>query len=581
MKRLLLSALASILSLAICAQTDYYAEAQKAYEAHNYELAMAYIEKQCETDCHFRASWLAMDVLYATGDYEAAAMLAAMFLDKLPKSEHAMRAEALAYVAVYAHEQANYKEAVKLLSKAIKESPDNSFYYYERGFSLAYQKKYDAALKDLNKSIQLNEDRIEAYTLAGICCQYKGNLKEMDRYFLEALDRTERKVPWVWCEYGVAQKELGYTDHALDMLMTAITLDPDNARTGRFYNMIQRDHKAELLAVLKQKVSESPRNATWEALLGDTYEEMDSLKEAYQHYRIASLIDPLHEGGVEPLKRLAKALADAEDYEGAQALISEALQAYPQQLDYRRLQHVYTYYQGDWAQAFELGDRLLDIDENQKKELLFVTADYLRHLGRFDEAMERCIELMKLDADNDDLTLLMAKLYSQSGKTAEAEGNYRILIKNADKFYDYAAMKPIGITEENKYNLGPFSLPRSLMGIGRTDDAREVVNIMNRKIRDVLREHPDAELSGTLLYNLACANAIVGLHEDALDMLERADKFGHSQSRFTQIDDDFETLRTSSDPDILMRWQQLLDRIAETNAQKAAKIHEAIDGVNL
>lgn len=587
MKKIFCAIAALMLALASFAQNNgpsqYFLNAYKAYEEGNLELALQYIQKQCEEEeCDFQTRYLTMLVCYKAGEYEVAGMLAQQLLPNLKKDAHEERSDLYVYMAVAAFEKNDQKGAIKLLNKALKEAPRSSWIFYERGYVYAHQKRFDAAIKDLQKSFYLDSTRIEALTLMGTCYQYKGNQQEMARCYEEAIRRTEGKQPYIWCEYSAAHFELGQIDQAIDKLFTAILINPNDARTGRMYNNIQRKNKPELLARLKQKAEEEPKSATWHSLLGDTYQEMDSLKQAYHHYRIASLLEPTYDGGVTPLKRLAQAYAEAEDYDAAIALLDEGLEASPMELVYHRLKQVYTHSKGQVANALTMVERLILFDEKQHDELLFISARYLYDLGRYEESMAKCLELMKTDFKTvPDYTLLMGKLYAHMGKTAESDDNFRILLKDAEKFYDYAAMKPIGITKENAEQLGPFSLPRALMGLGRTDQAQEVVTYMNKKINDVLLEHPDVQIKGSLLYNLACVNAQTGLLSEALDMLDLADRFGYSKAVYMQNDPDFEPLLQSGDSDILLRWQQICDRIAAANQAKAALIHEATDGVKL
>jgi len=586
MKKLILSLLAVVIAAAGFAQNtdasnDNLNRAVIAYEMGNLELAMQYIQKQCDEDCNFPTRYLAMMVLYQAGEYELAGQLAEQLLPYVNKDAHDERNTLYGYMGVAACEKGDYKGAIKLLNKALKEDSKSSWAYYERGYVYSDQGKYDAAIKDLLKSAELDSTRIDAYTLAAMCYQYKGDMSNMEKYYQEAVRRTEGQNPYVVCEYGAAYLELGRTDEAIDKLFEAFQIDMENARTGRFYNRIQEQKPQELLARLQQKAAEEPYNAAWEALLGDCYETADSLALGYRHYRIASLMDPTQDNGISPLKRLAKAYAHAEDYEAALALVREGMEAAPQDLVWRRLEHVYTYNSGNIEAALPLAERLMVSDEKQHDALMLMSARYLYDLGRYEEAMVRCLEYMKIDPEDTDLTLLMGYLYQKQGKTAEAESNFRILVKNADGFYDYEQMKPLPMEKTSMDHLGPFTLPRALMGMGRKADAQEVVGVMNAKIRKVLTDHPDVELDGALIYNLACTNAQVELFQDALEMLEVAERFGYNSAIYIEQDPDFGPLVASGNAEILMRWQQILNRMKAANAEKAALIHSAVDGVEL
>ena len=239
MRKLLTAAMMLLLSIGAWAQHEYYDKALAAYNEGNLDLAMQYLQKQCsEAECDFASQWLGMEIFYSAQEYQLAGQMAQKLLPELKKDAHESRCTVYAYMAIAAFENEDYKTANKLLTNALKEDPKSSYCYYERAYTSVAQEHYDAAIKDLKKSIEFEPDRIEAYTLAGLCYEAKKDTVNMHKCYQTALEKTNGETPWVWCEYGATYLNRGQIDRAIDLLFTAISLDPENARTGRFYNRL-------------------------------------------------------------------------------------------------------------------------------------------------------------------------------------------------------------------------------------------------------------------------------------------------------------------------------------------------------
>ena len=163
MRKLLTAAMMLLLSIGAWAQHEYYDKALAAYNEGNLDLAMQYLQKQCsEAECDFASQWLGMEIFYSAQEYQLAGQMAQKLLPELKKDAHESRCTVYAYMAVAAFENEDYKTANKLLTNALKEDPKSSYCYYERAFTSAAQEHYDAAIKDLKKSIEFEPDRIEA-----------------------------------------------------------------------------------------------------------------------------------------------------------------------------------------------------------------------------------------------------------------------------------------------------------------------------------------------------------------------------------------------------------------------------------
>jgi len=65
-------------------------------------------------------------------------------------------------------EKKDYEQGISLYSKAIKLEPTNGIYYFGRGCCYQYMGDNQNALKDYDKSIELNPLHIESYDNRGI-----------------------------------------------------------------------------------------------------------------------------------------------------------------------------------------------------------------------------------------------------------------------------------------------------------------------------------------------------------------------------------------------------------------------------
>jgi tetratricopeptide (TPR) repeat protein len=102
---------------------------------------------------------------------------------------------------------------------------DRAEEHLKKGRALVAEGKYDAALPELRKAVELNRDSIEAHTQLGNA--YRG-LKQYDQAFeaYRAAKKVDRYVTAPHVENARALVETGQIDQAIEQLNHVIELDP-------------------------------------------------------------------------------------------------------------------------------------------------------------------------------------------------------------------------------------------------------------------------------------------------------------------------------------------------------------------
>ena len=94
----------------------------------------------------------------------------------------------------------------------------------------------------------------------------------------------------------------------------------------------------------------------------------------------------------------------------------------------------------------------------------------------------------------------------------------------------------VGGTPGVAYSVSPWEAAADAYPYWRAGDIAKAVEIL----RGVVEEHPDA---GIVLYNLACAEALLGEHDAALEHLARAIDLEERFRGFAETDEDFDGVR--------------------------------------
>ncbi len=186
------------------------------------------------------------------------------------------------------HENKNFTEAIRYLSKAITIDPSNSDLYYLRAESkvklykpLPGTKIYDGILADIKLSIALNKEQFKAYKLR--CTMLKRDNQLDKNYFISELNAYIKIFPDrsdFYSERGKANVLIGNFNYALADFSKAIELDGANEinyrNRGMCYHNLNRYNQAihdlsKSVEILISKLNENRGSKSLTKALSQTF----------------------------------------------------------------------------------------------------------------------------------------------------------------------------------------------------------------------------------------------------------------------------------------------------------------------
>jgi tetratricopeptide (TPR) repeat protein len=204
--------------------------------------------------------------------------------------------------------QGRYDEALADLTKAIELDGEDVFALTSRGETYGMQGRYDEALDDFNAAIALGGGS------GSLCFLYRGVTHGMQGRYDEALndfntalardgsvvlDDLNKNIAldgnnvFALISRGVRYRLLGLDDEALDDLNRAIVLDNNNVfallNRGETYRMLGQHNKA--LDDFNQVIKLDGNNAWAIGKRGQTYQAMGKNEEALADFKIALALD--------------------------------------------------------------------------------------------------------------------------------------------------------------------------------------------------------------------------------------------------------------------------------------------------
>jgi tetratricopeptide (TPR) repeat protein len=148
------------------------------------------------------------------------------------------------------------------------------------------------ALRDYEKSIELDPQRWKSLHNRGVCLALKGQFTDALRDFSRVIE-LQNDYADAWFNRGEIHYELGHFDKAVADYDKAIELAPDAASmyTARGHANFQLRRFEEALADYSQVVKLAPKNAEAYADRGDAYRSLGRWEEAATDFRQAVRLD--------------------------------------------------------------------------------------------------------------------------------------------------------------------------------------------------------------------------------------------------------------------------------------------------
>lgn len=192
----------------------------------------------------------------------------AIAIDPSFSSAHFNKANSLAGMQLY-------RQAIEAYHDTFEHEPPEGLTYYYIGECYEKLEAYDEAIANFRKAVEMDENIADAWIGMGVCYEEKGNLKAALRYihrglemdpdnaeYLATLAVTQQHAgfyneaavsftksaqinpsdPGIWLDFSAMFAELDEYDHALDVLETGLTHQPDNValfyrKVAYLYNM--------------------------------------------------------------------------------------------------------------------------------------------------------------------------------------------------------------------------------------------------------------------------------------------------------------------------------------------------------
>jgi tetratricopeptide (TPR) repeat protein len=165
--------------------------------------------------------------------------------------------------------------------------------WYEKGQSLADEKKYEDALEAYKKAIELNPTYAEALFQAGWC------YNDLEKYTqaIEVLKKAvaaKKSYAFAWQELGFAYKKIENYPEALKCINTAITLKSDYSLAYQQLGSINEYLKKpdEAIAAYKKCYLNDDKNADACYNIGYIYNEKEKYEMALDWLKKSLEIDP-------------------------------------------------------------------------------------------------------------------------------------------------------------------------------------------------------------------------------------------------------------------------------------------------
>lgn len=121
-----------------------------------------------------------------------------------------------------------FDEALKQFDKAIEINPQDALAWGNKGVALDELGRYEEAITCYDKAIEINSKYAEAWYNKGVALGYLGRYEEAVTCYDNAIEINPRFV-WAWGSKGVALGGLGRYEEAIACLDEAIELDPQLA----------------------------------------------------------------------------------------------------------------------------------------------------------------------------------------------------------------------------------------------------------------------------------------------------------------------------------------------------------------
>ena len=409
-----------------------------------------------------------------------------------------------------------WQDDILLWTDSVKKAPNRARAYSNLGYALSQKERFDEALPNLHKALELDPDLAMAHYNLGFVLDQQGKTEEAVSHYHQAIQLSP-EFARSYNNLGLALLKLDKTNEAVDNYHKAIQLNPNFAAA---YNNLG-------LALAIQKETDAAIKSYRKAL------ELDPELE-YAHLNLATVLT--NQGRTdEAIRHLKKALQINPDYAEAHSdlgshLLSQgrteealehfntALKTKPEIAEARNNIGIIMIHKGKISEAifhFQEAVRLYPEFELAKDNLRRALAI---QQNKMDTETERIRAALKSNPDDPQLNYELGNLYLGKGELNNAIG----------RFQKALAVKPIFPQAMNNLAMAHT--------FGRQyDQAREV-------FKKLIVLQPE---NSTTYYNIAVLYALQNNVTESLAWLNKAIAKGYDNWDLIKTDKDLENIRNS------------------------------------
>ena len=243
--------------------------------------------KQFDMITAFNAKLHAAHQAFSNGDFQAADGMCRQLLQLVPNEVRTLR-----LLARIARQFSHHEFSSQTLARCIETRPGDASLGLEYAYSLLGSRKFQEALTECERLIELAPELLEIYDLKAEVLYNLGQYEDAIKVYRELAQLPENRGPRL-VYLGIALKTVGETEEATDIYHQAIDIEPtlgraywelSNLRTYRFSD----DEVAAMRNLLESgKISDLDR-VLIEFALGKALEDARQFEESFKFYQAAN-----------------------------------------------------------------------------------------------------------------------------------------------------------------------------------------------------------------------------------------------------------------------------------------------------
>jgi tetratricopeptide (TPR) repeat protein len=411
-----------------------------------------------------------------------------------------------------------WRDAETLWADCVKKSPDKARPYTNLGKALLHKKRFDEALDNLLKAIQIDPNYIEARLNLGFVYETNGDTDKAIEQYRKAI-QINPSFAKAYNNLGVSLLKQDKTDEAIQNIQKALQLDPGLA--AAYMNMgtaLAEQNKFEAAIEYYNKALQiNPNIARVQFLLGDALLKQGRADQGIQHLKIALQIDPDYD---EALNNLGGQLLQQGKIDEALAYLNRALEINPDLAQAHNNVGIIMIQKGNLDAAisnFQEALRIAPEFEMAKNNLQRALA--IRQ-NKLDGEVDKLLAALRSRPDDAVLNYRLGNLYLGKGELTGAVRQFEKALALQPEFPEAQNNLALAYAAERQYD-------RALAAF--------------KKLVELEPDNPST------YYNIAVLYALQNHVDDALGWLKKAVEKGYRNWELIKTDKDLANVRHSED----------------------------------